>query len=46
LRVLLTTGFVAADADAPALVDETLPMLRKPYRQPELARMVRDALGS
>jgi CheY-like chemotaxis protein len=46
LRVLLTTGFVAVGADAPAVVDETLRMLRKPYRQPELARMVRDVLRS
>jgi DNA-binding NtrC family response regulator len=46
LRVLLTTGFVAVGADAPAVVDETLRMLCKPYRQPELARMVRDALRS
>jgi CheY-like chemotaxis protein len=46
LRVLLTTGFVAIGADAPAVVDETLPLRRKPYRQPELARMVRDVLRS
>jgi CheY-like chemotaxis protein len=46
LPVLLTTGFVAVGADAPAVVDETSRMLRKPYRQPELARMVRDVLRS
>jgi CheY-like chemotaxis protein len=46
LRVLLTTGFVAIGADAPATADETLPMLKKPYRQPELARMLRDVLRS
>jgi len=46
LRVLLTTGFVAIGADLPAIVDETLPILRKPYRQLELARMVRDVLRS
>ncbi len=46
LRVLLTTGYVALGADAPAVIDETLPMLRKPYRPPELARMVREVLQS
>jgi PAS domain S-box-containing protein len=46
LRVLLTSGFVAVGADAPAVFDKTLPMLRKPYRQPDLARMLRDVLKS
>jgi CheY-like chemotaxis protein len=45
LRVLLTSGIVAVGAEAPA-VDDGLPMLRKPYRSLELARMLREVMRS
>jgi CheY-like chemotaxis protein len=46
LPVLLTTGFVAVGADPTVVADEALPMLRKPYRQPELARILHHILRS
>jgi CheY-like chemotaxis protein len=46
LPVLLTTGFVALGSDAPVILDDDLPMLRKPYQQPQLAQTLRDVLRS
>lgn len=45
LRVLLTSGYVG-ETGAEELVDDTLPVLNKPYRRDELAEKLRIVLGS
>ena len=42
--MLLTTGFMAVGRDAPVVIDDDLPMLRKPYQQLQLAQTLRDVL--
>jgi len=44
LRVLLTTGHIAVGEGTGVRIDERLPMLKKPYRRPELARKLAEVL--
>jgi len=44
LRVLLTTGYTALGDETGIRHDERLPMLKKPYRRPDLAKKLREAL--
>ena len=44
LRVLLTTGHVALGEETGIRIDERMPMLKKPYRQLDLAKKLREVL--
>jgi hypothetical protein len=46
LRVLLTTGHISLSEPMPTLIDDRLPMLRKPYRRPDLAKKLNEVLRS
>ena len=46
LRVLLTTGYLGVSEAGAVPIDERLPMLRKPYRRPELAKKLDEVLRS
>ncbi len=46
LPVLLTTGYTGAAAAAAAAVPRGMPMLRKPYKLPDLAEALQSALAS
>ncbi len=46
LRVLLTTGHVSLGDEAGVTIDEHLPMLKKPYRRPDLAKKLEEVLRS
>lgn len=45
VRLLLTSGYAEEVVHAQKLADEHLSVLRKPYRQADLARAIADALG-
>lgn len=45
VRLLLTSGYAEETVHAQKLADERLSILRKPYRQAELARAISDALS-
>jgi two-component system CheB/CheR fusion protein len=45
LRVLLTTGYIGVSEPATVPIDDHLPMLRKPYRRPDLAKKLEEVLG-
>jgi two-component system CheB/CheR fusion protein len=46
LRVLLTTGRIGLSEPMPTVIDDRLPMLRKPYRRPDLAKKLNEVLRS
>ena len=46
LRILLTTGYRGLSDTGAVQIDEHLPMLRKPYRRPELAKKLEEVLRS
>jgi PAS domain S-box-containing protein len=46
LRVLLTTGHIGLSEPVTILIDDRLPMLRKPYRRPDLAKKLDEVLRS
>jgi CheY-like chemotaxis protein len=44
LRVLLTTGYVGLGERAAARLDDSMPILKKPYRRPELVKKLKEVL--